>query len=341
MDFSSQGISWVGNMYQKLETVCVDMLQEMDHFMAQEPASSVETQLQTVGVNVQKFYNEVMKDILSPSPIHSIQVPVTDLSVACDIGVGFNQPVLDKNPVLPAELDLVSTKVMTVSPVEDSSPGLRKDVTQNELCKDEYDMLCNKSESSCLEEENCRNVSDEATLIDKCSGSLLTDSDFDGLPAALSSSLSSSVTGTDTMFAAISVGSSPVLETSEPGEGGTADMENASDVIDVTSEVQEKFEDLFLGESYLDVQSNEIDNDHSILSHRVAIRKSYKKKLRGSLLSKFLLATKHNYRKVQILSSGVGDRCPGSSSPFSTSDELMDLKKSPSQEFSESEWELL
>ncbi|XP_068653850.1 uncharacterized protein [Aristolochia californica] len=310
MDFSSKGISWVGNMYQKLETVCVDVLQEMDNFMAQEPARSVETQVQAVSVNVQKFCDEVIKDILAPSSVHSSQ---------------------------------------TVSPVEDSSEGSITDITQNEHHRAKCDILSNKSVSLGSEEEKCLNVSDGAAFIDNRAGSLWSDSELASIvyhgstPTPLSSTLSSSMTGTVTSSPAISVLASPVSKASEPdaenGESGNPGENNASDAMDV--EVQEKFEDLFLGESYLDVQSKEIDNELSFLSRRVAIRKSYKKKLRDALLSRLLPATKHRYRKLQILNSGVEDKDLESSSLCSKSVEFLDMKKPPSQEFCESEWEFL
>ncbi|XP_068653844.1 uncharacterized protein [Aristolochia californica] len=349
MDFSSKGISWVGNMYQKLETVCVDVLQEMDNFMAQEPARSVETQVQAVSVNVQKFCDEVIKDILAPSSVHSSQVPVTELSVAYDIGFGLNQSVPNKDLVSPSELDVTSMEVKTVSPVEDSSEGSITDITQNEHHRAKCDILSNKSVSLGSEEEKCLNVSDGAAFIDNRAGSLWSDSELASIvyhgstPTPLSSTLSSSMTGTVTSSPAISVLASPVSKASEPdaenGESGNPGENNASDAMDV--EVQEKFEDLFLGESYLDVQSKEIDNELSFLSRRVAIRKSYKKKLRDALLSRLLPATKHRYRKLQILNSGVEDKDLESSSLCSKSVEFLDMKKPPSQEFCESEWEFL
>ncbi|KAL5729926.1 hypothetical protein ACHQM5_002814 [Ranunculus cassubicifolius] len=64
MDLKVKGISWVGNVYQKFETMCL----EVEDVVCQETAKYVETQVKTVGSSVKKFYSEVLQDLLPPSP---------------------------------------------------------------------------------------------------------------------------------------------------------------------------------------------------------------------------------------------------------------------------------
>lgn len=64
MDIKVKGISWVGNVYQKFETMCL----EVEDVVCQETAKYVETQVKTVGSSVKKFYSEVLQDLLPPSP---------------------------------------------------------------------------------------------------------------------------------------------------------------------------------------------------------------------------------------------------------------------------------
>lgn len=73
------GISWVGNIYQKFEAMCL----EVEEAMYQDTAKYVENQVQTVGASVKKFYSEVMQDLV-PHPVNPMKVDDADLSLnAC------------------------------------------------------------------------------------------------------------------------------------------------------------------------------------------------------------------------------------------------------------------
>ncbi|XP_042517728.1 uncharacterized protein LOC122091711 isoform X1 [Macadamia integrifolia] len=63
MDSKCKGITWVGNLYQKFETMCL----EVEDIVCQETTKYVENQVQSVGVSVKKFYAELMEDFLPPS----------------------------------------------------------------------------------------------------------------------------------------------------------------------------------------------------------------------------------------------------------------------------------
>ncbi|KAL1190659.1 hypothetical protein V5N11_000147 [Cardamine amara subsp. amara] len=58
MDF--KGISWVGNVYQKFEAMCL----EVEEIIVQDTAKYVENQVQTVGNSVKKFCSDVVQDLL-------------------------------------------------------------------------------------------------------------------------------------------------------------------------------------------------------------------------------------------------------------------------------------
>lgn len=60
-----KGISWVGDMYNRFESMCV----EVDEIMYQDTVKYVENQMQTVGASVKRFYSDVMQDLLLPSSL--------------------------------------------------------------------------------------------------------------------------------------------------------------------------------------------------------------------------------------------------------------------------------
>ncbi|OIW03392.1 hypothetical protein TanjilG_31839 [Lupinus angustifolius] len=59
-----KGITWVGNIYQKFENMC---LEEVEDKMFEDAVKYVENQMQSVGESVKKIYSDVMHDLLPPS----------------------------------------------------------------------------------------------------------------------------------------------------------------------------------------------------------------------------------------------------------------------------------
>ncbi|XP_059277021.1 uncharacterized protein LOC132031171 isoform X1 [Lycium ferocissimum] len=72
-----KGISWVGNIYQKFEAMCL----EMEEAMYQDTARYVENQVQTVGASVKRFYSDVMLDLHPQFNIDPVKVAAADLSI--------------------------------------------------------------------------------------------------------------------------------------------------------------------------------------------------------------------------------------------------------------------
>ncbi|KAL4388313.1 hypothetical protein GQ457_09G002940 [Hibiscus cannabinus] len=71
MEGKSKGMAWFGDMYQRFEAMCM----EVDDIVCQETLRYVESQLQTVGSNVQQFCTELIEELLPLSPTD----PVEDL----------------------------------------------------------------------------------------------------------------------------------------------------------------------------------------------------------------------------------------------------------------------
>ncbi|KAL9256560.1 hypothetical protein AKJ16_DCAP11065 [Drosera capensis] len=74
-----KGISWVGNMYQKFEAMCV----EVEETLYEDTVQYVENQAKTVGTCLKKFYADVMQDLLLESCV--------DPTKADNPGQGFVQ----------------------------------------------------------------------------------------------------------------------------------------------------------------------------------------------------------------------------------------------------------
>ncbi|XP_009786362.1 uncharacterized protein [Nicotiana sylvestris] len=72
-----KAISWVGNIYQKFETMCL----EMEEAMYQDTVKYVENQVNTVGTNVKRFYSEVLQDVHPQYNIDPVKVAAADLSL--------------------------------------------------------------------------------------------------------------------------------------------------------------------------------------------------------------------------------------------------------------------
>ncbi|XP_057984344.1 uncharacterized protein LOC110653770 isoform X2 [Hevea brasiliensis] len=89
-----KGISWVGNVYQKFEAMCL----EVEEIMYQDTVKYVENQVQTVGSTVKKFYSDVMQDLLPPSTVDAAKDGVSDLPLElyADVGIYMKPKVAMK-----------------------------------------------------------------------------------------------------------------------------------------------------------------------------------------------------------------------------------------------------
>lgn len=80
MDVTSKGLSWIDQMYQKFEAICVEVDQNSS-ILLQETTKYVENQVTVVGTNVRKLCEEVIQDILPPDPDTAIKSLASDISI--------------------------------------------------------------------------------------------------------------------------------------------------------------------------------------------------------------------------------------------------------------------
>ncbi|KAL8131406.1 uncharacterized protein LOC141711583 isoform X2 [Apium graveolens] len=73
MDF--RGASWVGDIYQKFEAMCM----EVEETICEDAVKFVESQVHSVGSNMKKFYTDVMQDLASPDSAAPVKLPVANL----------------------------------------------------------------------------------------------------------------------------------------------------------------------------------------------------------------------------------------------------------------------
>ncbi|GMP54756.1 hypothetical protein CsSME_00019818 [Camellia sinensis var. sinensis] len=72
-----KGITWVGDIYQKFETLCL----ELEEDMYRDTVEYVEDQVQTVGASVKKLYSDVLQD-LTPVTVADLSLnPCTDFGI--------------------------------------------------------------------------------------------------------------------------------------------------------------------------------------------------------------------------------------------------------------------
>ncbi|XP_048491985.1 uncharacterized protein LOC104903530 isoform X3 [Beta vulgaris subsp. vulgaris] len=92
MDF--KGVSWVGDVYQKFEAMCV----EAEEIICEDTFKYVENRVRTVGKTVKKFYADVVEDLVPPSSLDPVEAEDCSLTLAHhgDVQICQNREVDDK-----------------------------------------------------------------------------------------------------------------------------------------------------------------------------------------------------------------------------------------------------
>ncbi|CAL1394171.1 unnamed protein product [Linum trigynum] len=90
-----KGITWVGDVYEKFETMCL----EVEETMYEDTVKYVENQVQTVGASMKKFYAEVMQDLLPPGSEDPAKGTTSGRSeeLYTDLGIYLKPKVTMKN----------------------------------------------------------------------------------------------------------------------------------------------------------------------------------------------------------------------------------------------------
>ncbi|KAF8409017.1 hypothetical protein HHK36_005088 [Tetracentron sinense] len=98
MDLQCKGITWVGNIYQKFEAMCL----ELDDIMCQDTVQYVENQVQTVGASANKICSDVMQDLLPPSSVDPVKGAAPDFSLEQNTEIGTDKKSkvgIDEDPI--------------------------------------------------------------------------------------------------------------------------------------------------------------------------------------------------------------------------------------------------
>ncbi|GLT30217.1 hypothetical protein SLA2020_050310 [Shorea laevis] len=126
-----KGITWVGNVYQKFEAMCL----EVEEVMYQDTVKYVENQVQTVGASVKKFYSEVMHDVmydfLPPCSMDPVKaVSASDLPTEKDAGkykkarIGLKEDTFKVDSKQQTQYSDVTADVTEDTSHDSSFPGL-------------------------------------------------------------------------------------------------------------------------------------------------------------------------------------------------------------------------
>lgn len=375
MDYTFNGITWVGSIYQKFEDMCL----EVDEIMRQERLNCVEGQLQIVGANVRQFCSEIMQDVLPPSSVPTEKEAVSDLSVeqTTDVAaykksiVGIDEEHFVEGPCNVDHL-LHSSSVEPVK-VIDIGLSLEENVDIGMNEKSEVDV----KEYPIREKQIQLDISDiipsgERDLsmallsheLHRADNEMAVDSGANMLlpaPDGVEGSNSFMKTGEEIDAAACNSGGIPspdsvsLVESCESKVGNVELSSGDASAVSIGRSddyIAEESRDDDITKKGSTVRSSDkvkldescIMVDHSDLysfSQEAPKDRSYKKKLKEALASKIRLRKKqdHNQHATCYKDLGAGlDQQKGKSFTSST---LAKDPDSPDQEFCESEWEIV
>lgn len=131
-----KGITWVGNVYQKFEAMCL----EVEEVMYQDTVKYVENQVQTVGASVKKFYSDVMQDLLPPISQDSEKVSPCGFTGKQDSDDGISKKSNVTKKAKPARADdelLTRTLKVTSDNGKDTglAPSIHVRLDVDNLCR--------------------------------------------------------------------------------------------------------------------------------------------------------------------------------------------------------------
>lgn len=158
-----KGITWVGNVYQKFEAMCL----EVEEIMYQDTVKYVENQVQTVGTSVKRFYSDVMQDLLPPSSQDSEKVSLRGFIGKQDSDDGISKKPNIAKKEKPAKADdeqLIRTlKVTSDSKDVYLAPSIHVRCDVDNMCRPSGE--CVKGACSNLRSrKKCRDVSVHSSL---------------------------------------------------------------------------------------------------------------------------------------------------------------------------------
>ncbi|KAK7290858.1 hypothetical protein RIF29_05592 [Crotalaria pallida] len=99
-----KGITWVGNIYQKFENMCL----EVEDIIVEDAAKYVEHQMQTVGESFKKLYSDVMQDLL-PTSCDLDEKIASGLPIHQNTDAGFRKKKLQGSEKITVKDDIKQT----------------------------------------------------------------------------------------------------------------------------------------------------------------------------------------------------------------------------------------
>ncbi|XP_007211812.2 uncharacterized protein LOC18780902 isoform X2 [Prunus persica] len=139
------GITWVGGVYEKFESMCL----EVEENMYQDTVKFVENQVQTVGASVKKFYADVMQDLLpdslmDPEKMSACGFPVENIF---DVDNSKSSRITKKEEPIKANVEHLNRDSEVISSVKNKGVDHKPSFREQHM----YDYRTQSAES-CAEE---------------------------------------------------------------------------------------------------------------------------------------------------------------------------------------------
>ncbi|KAM7274537.1 hypothetical protein ACFE04_016403 [Oxalis oulophora] len=285
-----QGITWVGHMYQKFETMCL----EVEEVMYQDTIKFVENQVQTVSTNVKRFYSDVLEDLADPSIDEPVKLAVSDkfpkvVSKAepkkGDVGgviKNSKQVGIDKKTNQKPSLNQIScTDNMSQPSVVTMEKHFRRESSLSEMPNEKLEG-----------EHNLRTASPVSSEFTGLGLDSVRES-CDEINNALSDAQSPRMIGNEETKMALFSSSSSLAESYEQPDERTLDMMSSA-VLDM--EAAREFDQLDVEESCHIVNGAELP----IIPQKEKKNKAYKMRIRDAISSRMRSTREKEYKQLAI-----------------------------------------
>ncbi|XP_062007749.1 uncharacterized protein LOC133724869 isoform X3 [Rosa rugosa] len=325
-----KGINWVGCVYEKFESMCL----EVEENMYQDTVKFVEDQVQTVGESVKKLYADIMQDLLCDSSLDGENIS------ACGFPIEHYSDVDNsKKSKIRKTKEHVKVGVEEVNGDSEVISLVEKDVEHTGLFHRQrmYDS-CTRSSGDCakvacsdlysrqdhgMRSYNKKNLVVKQTPIkDRLPGAnTAVGKDFNRV------SLSCSEFSNENRDASCDQPDEVITPTAEGGSNDSSVHAIDSNIGVHGTEISQQSDKAKLEETCVMVSGEELHFVH----HVVANCKPYKKKIPKAFTSRTSSARKQEYEQLALWHGHHTKSFLGGE----------DSKKSPTRDFCESEWEIL
>ncbi|KAK4577757.1 hypothetical protein RGQ29_028036 [Quercus rubra] len=346
----AKGIKWVGNIYQKFEAMCL----EVEEIMYQDTVKYVEDQVQNVGATVKRFYSDVVQDFTPPSSEDPVKVPASELPVErySDVGIYRRRKVghyrdgniYNKSNLgiqeIPENDKLPQTEMSgEIAPINDVGRASSELSNQNQGAS--CDQTVTVSAPALVEVGRFDSIAESCNEVENASEHINDDS----MHSASS----------DMPFLVDSVGNEG-KEMRPPSSDGLSAESNAADICTNNGAIS------LFGSSLDLVQYNEVADKEGFVSHPgrsddwslealesstvsergvETTQQDAKKKIQEAFSSRMRSARKHEYEQLAVWHGSDGKISKASAESSTPTLPLVNRKKTTTNDFNETEWELL